>query len=63
MLGSPSIRLWAGIVIAFASHGALAATTLTMTTEYPATSMPGQGAVSYTHLDVYKRQCAASSFS
>ena len=32
MHGSPSFRLWAGIVIAFASHGAFAATTLTMTT-------------------------------
>ncbi|CUI71789.1 TRAP transporter substrate-binding protein [Achromobacter xylosoxidans] len=50
MHGSPSFRLWAGIVIAFASHGAFAATTLTMTTEYPATSMPGQGVSTFADL-------------
>lgn len=50
MHGSPSLRLWAGIVIVFASHGAFAATTLTMTTEYPATSMPGQGVSTFADL-------------
>lgn len=50
MHGSPSFRLWAGIVIAFAGHGAFAATTLTMTTEYPATSMPGQGVSTFADL-------------
>ena len=50
MQGSPSFRLWAGIAIAFASHGAFAATTLTMTTEYPATSMPGQGVSTFADL-------------
>ncbi|MGY6272074.1 TRAP transporter substrate-binding protein [Achromobacter denitrificans] len=50
MHGNPSIRLMAGIVMAFMAHGAYAATTLTMATEYPATSMPGQGVSTFAEL-------------
>ncbi len=50
MHGSSPYRLLAGFVIAFAGHGALATTTLTMTTEYPATSMPGQGVSTFADL-------------
>lgn len=50
MHGSSPYRLLAGFVIAFAGHGAMAATTLTMTTEYPATSMPGQGVSTFADL-------------
>jgi len=39
-----------GIAMAFMAHGAYAATTLTMTTEYPATSMPGQGVSTFADL-------------
>lgn len=50
MQGSPSLRLMTGIAMAFLAHGAYAATTLTMTTEYPATSMPGQGVSTFAEL-------------
>ena len=36
--------------MAFVAHGAYAATTLTMATEYPATSMPGQGVSTFADL-------------
>jgi len=44
------LRLAAAIAMAFVAHGAQAATTLTMTTEYPATSMPGQGVSTFAEL-------------
>jgi len=50
MQGNPSIRLMAGIAMAFMAHGAYAATTLTMATEYPASSMPGQGVATFAEL-------------
>ncbi|WP_338879543.1 TRAP transporter substrate-binding protein [Achromobacter veterisilvae] len=50
MQGNPSLRLLAGIAMAFMAHGAYAATTLTMATEYPATSMPGQGVSTFAEL-------------
>jgi TRAP-type C4-dicarboxylate transport system substrate-binding protein len=50
MQGNPSLRLVAGIAMAFMAHGAYAATTLTMATEYPATSMPGQGVSTFAEL-------------
>ncbi|HEY9269873.1 TRAP transporter substrate-binding protein [Achromobacter sp.] len=50
MQGCPSLRLMTGIAMAFVAHGACAATTLTMTTEYPATSMPGQGVSTFAEL-------------
>ncbi|MGE8691648.1 MAG: TRAP transporter substrate-binding protein [Achromobacter sp.] len=50
MQGNPSLRLMAGIALAFMAHGAYAATTLTMATEYPATSMPGQGVSTFAEL-------------
>jgi len=46
----PTLRLMTGIAMAFLAHGAYAATTLTMTTEYPATSMPGQGVSTFAEL-------------
>ena len=49
MQGCLPLRL-AGIAMAFVAHGAYAATTLTMTTEYPATSMPGQGVSTFVDL-------------
>jgi TRAP-type C4-dicarboxylate transport system substrate-binding protein len=39
-----------GIAMAFMAHGAYAVTTLTMATEYPATSMPGQGVSTFAEL-------------
>ncbi len=50
MQGCPTLRLMAGIAMAFVAHGAYAATTLTMATEYPATSMPGQGVSTFADL-------------
>ncbi len=50
MQGCPTLRLMTGIAMAFMAHGAYAATTLTMTTEYPATSMPGQGVSTFAEL-------------
>lgn len=50
MQGNPSQRLMACIAMAFIGHGAHAATTLTMATEYPATSMPGQGVSTFAEL-------------
>lgn len=50
MQGNPSIRLMAGMAMAFMAHGAYAATTLTMATEYPASSMPGQGVATFAEL-------------
>ncbi len=50
MQGCPTFRLMTGIAMAFLAHGAYAATTLTMTTEYPATSMPGQGVSTFAEL-------------
>ncbi|WP_454696033.1 TRAP transporter substrate-binding protein [Achromobacter aegrifaciens] len=50
MQGCPSLRLMTGIAMAFVAHGAYATTTLTMTTEYPATSMPGQGVSTFAEL-------------
>ncbi|QKH37251.1 TRAP transporter substrate-binding protein [Achromobacter pestifer] len=50
MQGCPTLRLMTGIAMAFLAHGAYAATTLTMTTEYPATSMPGQGVSTFAEL-------------
>ncbi|QVQ26746.1 TRAP transporter substrate-binding protein [Achromobacter deleyi] len=50
MRGIPSLRLMAGIAMAFVGHGALAVTTLTMATEYPASSMPGQGVSTFAEL-------------
>ena len=49
MQGCLPLRL-AGIAMAFVAHGAYAATTLTMATEYPATSMPGQGVSTFADL-------------
>ena len=49
MQGNPSQRLMACIAMAF-THGMAAATTLTMATEYPATSMPGQGVSTFAEL-------------
>lgn len=46
----PSLRLMAGIAMSFIGHGAYAVTTLTMATEYPATSMPGQGVSTFADL-------------
>ena len=46
----PPFRLLAGIALLFTAHGAYAVTTLTMTTEYPATSMPGQGVSTFAEL-------------
>jgi argininosuccinate lyase len=39
-----------GIAMAFMAHGAYAVTTLTTATEYPATSMPGQGVSTFAEL-------------
>jgi len=39
-----------GIAMTFMAHGAYAVTTLTMATEYPATSMPGQGVSTFAEL-------------
>lgn len=50
MQGNAFTRLSTGIAMAFLAHGAYAATTLTMTTEYPATSMPGQGVSTFAEL-------------
>lgn len=50
MQSCPTLRLMTGIAMAFMAHGAYAATTLTMTTEYPATSMPGQGVSTFAEL-------------
>lgn len=50
MQGITPLRLAAGIAMAFIGHGAYAATTLTMATEYPATSMPGQGVSTFAEL-------------
>ena len=50
MQGCPPLRLMTGIAMAFMAHGAYAATTLTMATEYPATSMPGQGVSTFAEL-------------
>ncbi|MGS1109416.1 TRAP transporter substrate-binding protein [Achromobacter anxifer] len=50
MQGCPTLRLMTGIAMAFMAHGAYAATTLTMATEYPATSMPGQGVSTFAEL-------------
>lgn len=50
MQSCPTLRLMTGIAMAFMTHGAYAATTLTMTTEYPATSMPGQGVSTFAEL-------------
>jgi TRAP-type C4-dicarboxylate transport system substrate-binding protein len=50
MQGCPTLRLMTGIAMAFMAHGAYAATTLTMATEYPATSMPGQGVSTFADL-------------
>ncbi len=50
MQGCPTLRLMTGIAMAFMAHGAYAVTTLTMTTEYPATSMPGQGVSTFAEL-------------
>ena len=50
MQGCPTLRLMTGVAMAFVAHGAYAATTLTMTTEYPATSMPGQGVSTFAEL-------------
>ena len=47
MQGYSFLRLTAGFAMAFMAHGAYAVTTLTMTTEYPATSMPGQGLATF----------------
>ena len=46
----PPFRLLAGIALLLSAHGAYAVTTLTMTTEYPATSMPGQGVSTFADL-------------
>ena len=50
MQGCSTLRLMTGVAMAFVAHGAYAATTLTMTTEYPATSMPGQGVSTFAEL-------------
>ncbi|RSF08354.1 TRAP transporter substrate-binding protein [Achromobacter aegrifaciens] len=50
MQGCPTLRLMTGIAMAFMAHGAYAVTTLTMATEYPATSMPGQGVSTFAEL-------------
>ena len=50
MQGCPTLRLMTGIAMTFMAHGAYAATTLTMATEYPATSMPGQGVSTFAEL-------------
>ncbi len=50
MQGYSFLRLTAGFAMAFMAHGAYAVTTLTMTTEYPATSMPGQGLATFADL-------------
>ncbi len=50
MQSCPTLRLMTGIAMAFMAHGAHAVTTLTMTTEYPATSMPGQGVSTFAEL-------------
>ncbi|MBD9419899.1 TRAP transporter substrate-binding protein [Achromobacter sp. ACM04] len=50
MQGCPTLRLMIGIAMAFMAHGAYAVTTLTMATEYPATSMPGQGVSTFAEL-------------
>ncbi|WLW63251.1 TRAP transporter substrate-binding protein [Achromobacter sp. PD1] len=50
MQSCPTLRLMTGIAMAFMAHGAYAVTTLTMTTEYPATSMPGQGVSTFAEL-------------
>ncbi|MBC9906291.1 TRAP transporter substrate-binding protein [Achromobacter xylosoxidans] len=50
MQSCPTLRLMTGIAMAFMTHGAYAVTTLTMTTEYPATSMPGQGVSTFAEL-------------
>ncbi|WP_251881133.1 TRAP transporter substrate-binding protein [Achromobacter sp. Marseille-Q4954] len=50
MQSCPTLRLMTGIAMAFMTHGAHAVTTLTMTTEYPATSMPGQGVSTFAEL-------------
>lgn len=50
MQGCPTLRLMTGIAMAFIAHGAYAVTTLTMATEYPATSMPGQGVSTFAEL-------------
>lgn len=50
MHGITPLRLAAVVAMAFIAQGAQAATTLTMTTEYPATSMPGQGVSTFAEL-------------
>ena len=50
MQSCPTLRLMTGIAMAFMAHGAYAVTTLTMTTVYPATSMPGQGVSTFAEL-------------
>ncbi len=50
MQGCPTLRLMTGIAMTFMAHGAYAVTTLTMATEYPATSMPGQGVSTFAEL-------------
>ncbi|WP_251863640.1 TRAP transporter substrate-binding protein [Achromobacter sp. Marseille-Q4962] len=45
-----SLRLAAALTLALAGNGAWAATTLTMATEYPASSMPGQGVSTFAEL-------------